>query len=234
MTPASSKPATSPADRHPDPAATARRADQRPAGVAGRPGRPPDPQGQARPAQRVRLRGSSSPRSPPTPAAAPAGISCRPPAHPATPARTACLPRDGHRTGPTGPSTTRGRARRRVRARTDPADPDRTRTHQDLHLGTRRAWLPARPQAAGPLPDRLRGPHQPPSSAAMGCDAAAWRATKASGSGRAGRSWPTTWTPSPSIPPDNTRTGGTNPTTASPAKLAGHLTSTTRSSGGST
>jgi IS5 family transposase len=40
------------------------------------------------------------------------------------------------------------------------------------------------------------------SSAATDYDAAASRATTASGSGPAGRSWPTTWIPSPSTPPD--------------------------------
>ena len=40
------------------------------------------------------------------------------------------------------------------------------------------------------------------SSAAMGCAVAGSGATKASGSGPAGRSWPTTWTPSPFTPPD--------------------------------
>ena len=40
------------------------------------------------------------------------------------------------------------------------------------------------------------------SSGAMGWGAAASGVTKASGSGLAGRSWPTTWTPSPSKPPD--------------------------------
>jgi len=40
------------------------------------------------------------------------------------------------------------------------------------------------------------------SSVAMGCGAAVCEVTKASGSGPAGRSWPTTSTPSPSRPPD--------------------------------
>jgi transposase, IS5 family len=45
------------------------------------------------------------------------------------------------------------------------------------------------------------------SNAAMGCGAAACEATRASGSGPAGRSWPTTSTPSPSRLPDRTTTG---------------------------
>jgi hypothetical protein len=45
-----------PAGRDPDRAAPAWGADQRPAGVVGRPGRPPGPQGQAGQARRVRLR----------------------------------------------------------------------------------------------------------------------------------------------------------------------------------
>jgi transposase, IS5 family len=94
---------------------------------------------------------------------------------------------------------------------------------------------PARPQRPSPgwrrrapssrgVPSRARGapaggwPATAPaaraasatSSAAMGCDAAACGATRASGSGPAGRSWPTTWTPSPSTPPDKTRIGGTS------------------------
>jgi IS5 family transposase len=66
------------------------------------------------------------------------------------------------------------------------------------------------------------------SSGAMGCAAAACEATRASGSGLAGRSWPTTWTPSPSRPPDPghhrraaSRDNPQRPDDLTPARLSG-------------
>ena len=61
-----------------------------------------------------------------------------------------------------------------------------------------------------------------------GCAAAACEATRASGSGLAGRSWPTTWTPSPSRPPDPghhrraaSRDNPQRPDGLTPARLSG-------------
>jgi transposase, IS5 family len=69
---------------------------------------------------------------------------------------------DRRRAGPARTCPTRGRPGRRVRARADHPNPGRVGTHQDLHLRSGRAGLAPHPPAPGPLPHRLRGPHQPP------------------------------------------------------------------------
>jgi transposase, IS5 family len=66
---------------------------------------------------------------------------------------------------------------------------------------------PAAPAGAWPATAPAARAASATSNAAMGCAAAACEATKASGSGPAGRSWPTTSTPSPSRLPDRTTTG---------------------------
>jgi IS5 family transposase len=132
-----------PAHRHPDPAAATRRTDRRSAGVLGRPRCPPDPQGQARQAQRVRLcrpagRGHRQPRSR-RPRLCPAGGH-----HAWQPGREPPASPDRGRAGPARPDPTRGRPRRRLRARPDHPNPGWARTHQDLHLRSGRAGLPPR------------------------------------------------------------------------------------------
>jgi hypothetical protein len=66
---------------------------------------------------------------------------------------------------------------------------------------------PAAPAGAWPATAPAARAASATSNAAMGCGAAAYEATRASGSGPAGRSWPTTSTPSPSRLPDRTTTG---------------------------
>ena len=155
--------------------------------------RSPDPQGQARHAHPVRLcrpagRGHRQ-HWPRRPRLSAAGGQCarqpgrEPPAGP-----------DRRRAGPPGASTTRGRPGRRLRARPDPAGAGRARTRQDVHRRAGRAGLPAHPPAAGPLPHWLRRAHQP-LKRGYGLQRSRLRATRDSGSGPAGRSWPTTWTP---------------------------------------
>jgi transposase, IS5 family len=128
---------------------------------------------------------------------------------PATRARTACWPRPP----PSWTAWGFDHARSPWMAALCPARPQRPSP----------GWRRRAPSSRG-VPSRARGapaggwPATAPaaraasatSSAAMGCDAAACGATRASGSGPAGRSWPTTWTPSPSTPPDKTRIGGTS------------------------
>src|SRR5512133_1088774 len=140
-------------------------------------------------------------RSPPTPDAAPAAMSCRRPPRRATRARTVCWTRPP----PNWTASAFDRVRSRWTAGLCPARPPRP-------------WPGWRPRARSSRGAPSRAPDAPAgawlatapaaravsaiSSAATGCDAAASRVTRASGSGPAGRSWPTTWTPSPSIPPD--------------------------------
>jgi IS5 family transposase len=69
---------------------------------------------------------------------------------------------DRRRAGPPGASTTRGRAGRRLPARPDRPEPGWADTGTHVHRPAGRAGLSAHPPAAGPLPHRLRGPHQPP------------------------------------------------------------------------
>jgi transposase, IS5 family len=70
---------------------------------------------------------------------------------------------------------------------------------------------PAAPAGAWPATAPAARAASATSKAAMGCGAAAGEATRASGSGPAGRSWPTTSTPSPSRPPDKTQRDPTGP-----------------------
>jgi transposase, IS5 family len=81
---------------------------------------------------------------------------------PGNPGENRLLPQTAAELDPARPDPTRGRPRRRLRARADHPNPGWARTHQDLHLRSGRAGLPPHPPAPGPLPHRLRGPHQPP------------------------------------------------------------------------
>src|SRR5215218_8737910 len=149
---------------------------------------------------------SSSPRSRPTPAAAPAAICCRRPAHPATRARTACYPRPW----PSWTVSAFDRARSPSTAGLCPARPPKPWLGSHPPGRSSRAGpsrIPGAPVGAWPATAPAARAGSATSNAAMGCAAAACEATRASGSGPAGRSWPTTSTPSPSRLPDRTTTG---------------------------
>jgi IS5 family transposase len=149
---------------------------------------------------------------------------------PATRARTACWPR------PPPSWTAWGFDHARspwmaACARPDRRDPRRVGADAHLHLGACRAGLAAHPQAAGPLPHRLRGPHQPP-------QARLWAATQPP-AGRPGPADldrlgdPGLQPGHPRHPHHLTRPGSVAPATTAPAaRLTGRLIPT-RLSGGS-
>jgi transposase, IS5 family len=143
----------------------------------------------------------SSPRSPPTPAAAPAALSCRRLPHPATRGRTACWTRPSR----SWTGSTFDHARSLSTAASCPGRPSRRwpRWHRrECSSPGVPSRAPGAPAGGWPATAPAVRAASATSSGAMGCDAAASGVTKASGSGLAGRSWPTTWTPSPSTPPD--------------------------------
>src|SRR5215216_1690771 len=82
---------------------------------------------------------------------------------------------------------------------------------------------PAAPAGAWPATAPAARAASATSNAGMGCGPAAYEATRASGSGPAGRSWPTTSTPSPSRPPDKTQTDPTGPYRPPPYPAASPL-----------
>ena len=120
---------------------------------------------------------------------------------PATRARTACCPRPP----PSWTGSAFNHARSPSTAASRPGRPPRP-------------WLGSRPPGSSSPVGPSRAPAAPAgawlatapaaraasatSNAATTCGAAACEVTRASGSGPAGRSWPTTSTPSPSRPPD--------------------------------
>ncbi len=85
-------------------------------------------------------------------------------------------------------------------ARPDQRRVPRPRRRADPALRASRTRLPTNPQTQSPLPNRHRGPHQPPQTRLRHSAAPGSKATTGCRSGQAGRSSPTTSTPSPSEP----------------------------------